>query len=60
MITEPLFSARLEGVEFEVYGTPVGYLLFWGDYVANTWVMAYESLAEVFAMLEKIAKDTYQ
>lgn len=53
-----LINARLEGVEIQLHQTPAGYLLWWGDYVANSWCEGYETLAEAFAMLEKIAKDT--
>ncbi len=51
---KPLLEAQLFGVEFEVYQTPRGYLLAWSDYVANTWVEAYETLPEVMAKLQTI------
>lgn len=54
-----LMNAQLEGVEIELHQTPAGYLLRWGDYVANSWVMGFETLAEAFEMLAKIAKDTH-
>lgn len=52
-----LFGAQVENFEFEVFETPRGYLLAWSDYVANSYVEAYETLAEVFWMLEACAKD---
>jgi hypothetical protein len=54
---EPLFGAQVFGFEFEVYETPRGYLLAWSDYVANSFTEGYETLPEVFWMLEKIAKE---
>lgn len=55
---EPMIELQLEGYEVRVYETLDGYLLYSGDYVINTYLHAFETLAEVFAYLALIDYDT--
>jgi hypothetical protein len=55
---DPMIDLQLEGYEVRVYETIDGYLLYSGDYVINTYLHAFETLAEVFAYLALIDYDT--
>ena len=54
---EPFIDLQREGYEVRVYETLDGYLLYWGDYVINSNVRAFETLSEVFAYLALIDFD---
>lgn len=57
-MNQTLFALDLEGVQIAIHETPDGFLLWWGDYVANEWREAFATLSEAFAMLALIMGDT--
>jgi hypothetical protein len=54
---DPMIDLQREGYEVRVYETLDGYLLYWGDYVINSNVKAFENLNEVFAYMALIDYD---
>jgi len=53
-------SAQEENFEFTLDGTTNGYLLTWGDYVANTEAKGFQDLSEAFTFLALISADGHQ
>lgn len=45
------------GYELQLWETPTGYLLTWGDYVANSWAQGFEKLSEALELMAQIEKD---
>lgn len=52
-----MIDLQLENVEIRVHETPDGFLVFWGDYIANTWLKSFETLPEVFTWLALVTAD---
>jgi len=56
---DPIIDLQREGYEIRIHETEDGFLVYWGDYVANTWVEATETLAEALALGCLIDVDGY-
>ena len=57
---EPIIELQREAYEIRVYENLDGFMIYWGDYVFNSWVKAFETLAEVFAYCALIDVDGNQ
>lgn len=55
-----IFELQAEGFWATIDQTPNGYLITWGDYVANDWAKGVRTLTEVFATLAIVAADAQE
>lgn len=46
-----ILDEQFDGVWITLEATPSGYLLTWGDYVANDWVQGFRTLSEAFTVV---------
>lgn len=56
---DAIIDLQREGYEIRIHETEDGFLVYWGDYVANTWVEATETLAEALALACLIDVDAF-
>lgn len=53
----PIIELQREGYEARLYESPDGFLLYWGDYVANSWLRAFETLEEALNYMAEIDRE---